>query len=189
MGNLEKEDVIKMRDSTKLNLGCGTDIRPDCVNLDVAALDGVDIVHDLESFPYPFEDNAFEEIVAINVLEHLPDTLKALEELWRICRHGAKVIIRVPYWNSISSITDPTHVRSFSEHTFDFFDPTKARCQKRPYYSKARLQIQKEYFYVLLPKWGYVKVYNSLIKRLLSMLAYFMCNIISLLEYELTVIK
>ena len=52
---------------SKLNLGCGTDIRPHYVNSDVAALDGVDTVHDLESFPYPFEDNTYDEIVAINV--------------------------------------------------------------------------------------------------------------------------
>lgn len=178
-----------MRDSTKLNLGCGTDIKPDYVNLDVAALDGVDIIHDLESFPYPFEDNTFEEIVAINVLEHLPDTIKVLEELWRIGRPGAKVIIRVPYWNSLDFVTDPTHIRFFSEHTFEFFDPTKARYQRRPYYSKTRLQIQKEYFYVYLPKKGYVKMHNRLIKKLLSILAHFLCNIIRVLEYELTVIK
>ena len=46
----------------KLNLGCGRDIREGYVNLDKAGLDGVDVVHDLNVFPYPFEDNEFDEI-------------------------------------------------------------------------------------------------------------------------------
>ena len=175
--------------STKLNLGCGTDIRPDYVNLDSVVLKGVDMVHNLDSFPYPFEDNTFDEIVAINVLEHLPDTIKVMEELWRICRNGAKVIIRVPYWNSVDFVTDPTHRTFFSEYTFEFFDPTKVRCQRRHYYSKARFRIQEEYFYVFLPRLGYVKLQNPIARRFLSVLSHYLCNIIRLLEYELVVVK
>ena len=62
----------------KLNVGCGKDIRPDFVNLDVAPLPGVDVVHDLTRKPWPFEDKRFDHIELINVLEHLP-TLDAVE--------------------------------------------------------------------------------------------------------------
>lgn len=39
---------------TKLNLGCGKDIKPDYINLDLRKVNGVDIMCSLNSFPYPF---------------------------------------------------------------------------------------------------------------------------------------
>ena len=41
----------------KLNLGCGTDIKKGYINLDVAKLDGVDVVHDINRLPLPFKEN------------------------------------------------------------------------------------------------------------------------------------
>ena len=38
----------------KLNLGCGNDIRQGYINLDVAELDGVDVVWDVNKLPLPF---------------------------------------------------------------------------------------------------------------------------------------
>lgn len=42
----------------KVNLGCGKDIRKGWVNVDKIDIDDVDIKHDLDSFPYPFEEHA-----------------------------------------------------------------------------------------------------------------------------------
>jgi len=52
-----------------LNLGCGADIRPDCVNLDRASLPGVDVVHDMSQLPLPFSADRFSHIVCQDVLE------------------------------------------------------------------------------------------------------------------------
>ena len=176
-----------MKNLTKLNLGCGTDIKKGYVNLDRAKIKRVDIVHSLESFPYPFKDNTFEEVIAINVLEHLDDTIKVMEEIWRISRNNAKVIIRVPYWNSIDSITDPTHKKLFNQYSFKFFDPTTKRCQKRPYYTRARFNINHEYYYIKLIK--YFKVGNPILKAILNLPSHYLCNIIRVLEYEFSVIN
>jgi hypothetical protein len=43
----------------KLHLGCGTNIKKDWINLDFVKLKGVEVVHDLNKFPYPFKDNTF----------------------------------------------------------------------------------------------------------------------------------
>jgi SAM-dependent methyltransferase len=168
-------------------LGCGTDIKKGYINLDCAEIDGVDVVHSLEKFPYPFEDNTFDEIIAKHVLEHLDDTIKVMEEIWRICRDNAKVIIRVPYWNSIDGITDPTHKKLFNQHTFEFFDPAEKRCKRRPYYTKARFRIMKEYYFIKPTR--YIKVGNPLMKALLNPASHFLCNIIRALEYELSAVK
>lgn len=39
----------------KLNLGCGNDIREGWVNLDINKKEGVNVVHDLNEVPLPFE--------------------------------------------------------------------------------------------------------------------------------------
>ena len=90
----------------KLHLGAGTDIKPGWVNHDLAPLPSIDVVHDLRVFPWPWKDGEFSEIVAKDVLEHLPDLLGTMSELHRICAPGAQMHISVPYWNSYEAVTD-----------------------------------------------------------------------------------
>ena len=134
----------------RLQLGCGNDPKQGWINHDLMPLPDIDVVHDLNERPWPWADNTIDEIWAKDVLEHLPDTLGTMEELYRITKPGASVYIAVPYWNSWEAITDPTHVRQFNEFTFNFFDPTKSQCQERPYYSSARFIIDRLGFGVQL---------------------------------------
>ena len=43
----------------KLNIGCGKDLKPGYVNLDIVDYGG-NMIHDINSFPYPFEENTFD---------------------------------------------------------------------------------------------------------------------------------
>ena len=104
----------------RLNLGCGTDIKAGYVNFDVIPLSGVDVIHDVNSFPYPFEDDMFDEILCLNILEHV-DLIPVLKELHRILRKGGELIIQVPHFTSRNNFIDPTHKNRFSIQTFDFF--------------------------------------------------------------------
>lgn len=105
----------------KLHLGCGKGKRKGYINVDVIEAVNPDVVWDLNVFPYPFDDNTFEEILAYSILEHLDDVVGAMEEIHRIARPGAVVEIGVPYWDSYGFATDPTHKHMFTEHTFEFF--------------------------------------------------------------------
>lgn len=172
----------------KLNAGCGTRIMPDCINLDIVFLEGVDVIHDLTHFPYPFRDNSFEEIYMINVLEHLPDTMGTMDELYRISQPACLLHIRVPYWNCKDFSTDPTHVRSFNENTFGFFDPRSKHCQTRPYYSKARFEVLEIGYYICLRN-QWILVRDKRLKAGLAFLATYLCNIIRLLQVELKALK
>jgi SAM-dependent methyltransferase len=104
----------------RLNLGCGTDIRADWVNLDRAPLPGVDIVHDLNDLPLPFDDAAFNHVTAQDVLEHVA-YIPLLRELHRILRSGGTLTIQVPHFTSAYNFIDPTHRYRFSIRTFEFF--------------------------------------------------------------------
>ncbi len=108
----------------KLNLGCGEDIRKEYVNLDFIELDGVDVVHDLNKFPYPFKDNEFDEVYSSHVLEHIEDLVRVMGELKRICKPSAKIVLRVPHFSCGVNYMDPTHKRLFSYFTFDYFKGT-----------------------------------------------------------------
>ena len=123
---------------TKLNLGCGDDIKKGYVNLDSIKLPGVDVVSDLNK-KLPFKDNTFEEVYCSHVLEHLDSIDSPLEEIWRITKNGGRVIIKVPIFPSIYAVTDPTHKQFFAYGTFEYFSPN-ARLN---YYSKARFNILK----------------------------------------------
>jgi SAM-dependent methyltransferase len=107
-------------DSDKLNLGCGHDTRDGWVNLDSAALPGVDVVHDLAVVPLPFENARFSEVLCQDVLEHV-DYVQVLRELHRVLRPGGTVRIRSPHFSSRAVYVDPTHRTGFSVDTFFFF--------------------------------------------------------------------
>jgi len=121
-----------------LNLGCGDEACPECVNIDVASRPGVDIIHDLQVFPWPLPSDRFDEVWAIDLLEHLPALVPTMEEIWRVSRNNAVVHVRVPYWNSRWAWVDPQHLRGYTEETFGFFDPNHKYGRQRPYYSTAR---------------------------------------------------
>jgi ubiquinone/menaquinone biosynthesis C-methylase UbiE len=128
-----------MKNSNKLNIGCGKKVKPGYINLDNIKLPGVDIVHNLNKYPWPFRKNTFNEVYCDNVLEHLDSIIKPMEEIWRISRGGGKVKIIVPIFPSVWAMIDPTHKQFFTYMTFNYFHPNNAL----NYYSKARFKILK----------------------------------------------
>jgi predicted SAM-dependent methyltransferase len=105
----------------KLNLGCGRDLKEGYTNLDIVDYGG-NQVHDLNSFPYPFEANSFDEIFASHVLEHLNDFNKAITELYRILKPGGILIVYAPFFLNTKYFGDPDHKIPFSIRTFDNYE-------------------------------------------------------------------
>ncbi|MDD5629742.1 MAG: methyltransferase domain-containing protein [Elusimicrobia bacterium] len=116
-----------------LELGCGASKTPGAVGVDRVPGPGVDVVHDLGRLPWPFPDASFDEVRLSHILEDLDDVLRAMEEVHRICRPGAQVLIWTPHYSSMNSWTDPTHCVHMGLHSMDLFtkdaryDYTKAR--------------------------------------------------------------
>jgi len=105
----------------KINLGTGTDIKEGYVNHDFVKLEGIDVIHNLDVYPWPWRDNTFDEVFCSHVLEHVDDLPSAMKEIKRICIPGATIKIRVPHFSSGVSWRDPTHKRLFSYFTWDYF--------------------------------------------------------------------
>ena len=78
---------------SKANLGCGNEILEGYVNVDLKPLERVYVPCDLSCFPWPFEDEVFDEVRGKDILEHLPDTLRAMEEIYRITKQGGRFFL------------------------------------------------------------------------------------------------
>lgn len=111
------------RQFNSLNLGCGTDYQEGYINVDISDKDvygnkiKVDVVHDLNIFPYPFPDNHFLEIKAQAIVEHLYDRMKVWHELYRIAEKGCVIKVVVPHYSGCVLYDDPTHYQGYSTKT------------------------------------------------------------------------
>ena len=45
-----------------------------------------------------FEDNSFDAIICLHVLEHIVEDIKAMRELYRVLAPGGWAILQVPIW-------------------------------------------------------------------------------------------
>lgn len=106
-----------------LHLGCGPQKIPGSIGIDINKKVNPDVVHNLDKFPYPFKDNQFDIVIADNIMEHLENIPKVMEELHRICKNGAKLLITTGHFSGIDAFTDPTHKHFFTSRTFDYFIP------------------------------------------------------------------
>jgi ubiquinone/menaquinone biosynthesis C-methylase UbiE len=109
-----------------LVLGCGKKERPGnpgdtVVTVDINENVGADVIHNLDVYPWPFEKNEFDVIHLDNVLEHLTDIVRAMEEIHRISKPNATVTIIVPYFRSKWACVDPTHKHFFTLDTLSYF--------------------------------------------------------------------
>ena len=112
-------------DEKRLNLGCGQEYRQGETNVDFFAT-RVDVRHDLNLMPYPFNDSTFDAIRCMNIIEHLDDPIAVMHELHRIGKPGALITIRVPHFRSASLYEDITHRRGYAWRTFDLFTDDSA---------------------------------------------------------------
>lgn len=80
----------------RFELGGGTFPRGDGF-LNVDQCDGADVKHNLNWMPWPFaEADTVDEIYSSHCLEHLKHPTAAIGEIVRLCKIGAKVVIRTP---------------------------------------------------------------------------------------------
>jgi SAM-dependent methyltransferase len=127
-----------------LDVGCGSKKRPGAVGLDISADTDADIVHDLDVFPYPIDDDAFDHIVMQDVIEHVADPMRVAAELHRILRPGGRLTLRTPHFSSALAYSDPTHRHFYSSTAIRYLaDPGFA------HYSAARFAVS----YITLDLW------------------------------------
>ena len=129
-----------------LDIGCGKrkfaskNSSDRVIGMDLVKLDGVDVVCNIDKTPWPFRDNEFDIVIANHILEHVSDIVKTMDEVWRVSKPGALIKIKVPYHSSIGAFTDPTHKRSFSYRSMDYFSNEEFDYS---FYTKKRFSMKK----------------------------------------------
>jgi SAM-dependent methyltransferase len=63
----------------------------------------------------------FTEIIANDVLEHIPDLVTAMTNCRDLLKRGGEMHIHVPYDLSLGAWQDPTHVRAFNENSWLYY--------------------------------------------------------------------
>ena len=105
----------------KLNIGSGEFPKEGYVNVDFYSNTPPDVTHNLDQFPYPFEDNSFDLLEADHVLEHLQHVFGVMHELHRVSNTGGIVRIRVPHFSR--GFTHADHKRGFDVTFPYYFNP------------------------------------------------------------------
>ncbi|NJR52012.1 MAG: glycosyltransferase [Leptolyngbyaceae cyanobacterium CSU_1_3] len=117
---LNQQKLHHNQSNLRLNLGCGTDIISDYINIDGRTLPGIDVVADLNCLP--FEHNTISEIYASHVVEHMPEfelknhilpywysLLKSRGKLVIICPDAEHMVLEYSKgnfsWDSLRKIT------------------------------------------------------------------------------------
>lgn len=92
----KKEETTRVQ---KLNLGCGEDIRRGYINIDKDSCEEDVYKHNLEK-GIPFKANTVSHIIAKDVLEHIKNLEKLIDEIYRVCIDEAHIFVQVPYYRS-----------------------------------------------------------------------------------------
>jgi predicted SAM-dependent methyltransferase len=116
--------LTKIPNQKILDLGCGDNKVPDSIGLDNISLQGVDVVHDLLNFPYPFDNESFDKIYLRHVIEHfsIEEINQIFREVDRILKKEGDISITVPHVFSISAFIDPTHKSFYTFGSGHFWD-------------------------------------------------------------------
>ena len=122
------KDLLKIKSSVRIDLACGGGKQgPDWIGIDCRQFPGVDIIHDLESFPWPLPDECANLLVASHYVEHINPHggvfLRFMDEAWRVLKPDGEFMIMAPYGSSPGFVQDPTHCNMVNEATFYYFDP------------------------------------------------------------------
>jgi predicted SAM-dependent methyltransferase len=154
----------KFRKVKFLDLGCGKDKKEGYFGIDISALKGVDMVHDLNK-GIPFQNNSIEKIFTKHFLEHVNNPLFLIEEMYRVLKKGGKTEIIVPHWSWYGSYTF-MHRRFFHSLDFYFLEPNNPS----NYYTKAKFKVMS-----VKLNWG--KERRNVILRCLNKFSNFILNL------------
>lgn len=110
-----------------LDIGCGSNKMPGSIGIDIRPGPGVDIIHDLDDYPWPLPDACCLSVFARHVVEHICPRrfgmIRFMDECWRLLKPGRQLAIITPHAYSIGFAQDPTHCNPCNEKTWIYFDP------------------------------------------------------------------
>lgn len=103
----------------KVDLGAAHGKPDGWIGVDAVAWPGVDHVCTVP--PLPFESHSVGIIRAVDFLEHVPDQVGLMNEIWRVLVDGGWLLSRTPSTDGRGAFQDPTHVSFWNENSFFYY--------------------------------------------------------------------
>lgn len=172
-----------------LDVGCGINKLAGAIGIDKNPSSRADVLCDLDSFPYPFSDNAFDRLQAVHVIEHVSDVMRTMEEFHRLVKPGGSLFLVTPHYTDFSSFCDPTHRWHLNSYSFRYFGSNHGGYD---YYSKVRLRETRVHVKLLMV-WKYLG-FEFLVNawpRFRLFWEHYLCYVIrgKVIEFEFEVLK
>lgn len=149
----------------KLNLGCADRPLPGFIGVDICP--PADQIADL-SKAWPWPDSSVDEVMALDIVEHLPNKIHTMNELWRVLKPGARATIEVPSsTHGAGADQDPTHVSRWNLNSFQYFEHKSFALQRfvRSYGIRAAFRVvslsEREYMDAYEPVWKITAVLEA----------------------------
>jgi hypothetical protein len=119
------QELFQKAAGIKLDIGAGLFKQKGFIGLDIMNHPNIDIVHDIQTFPWPVPDNICSQILMSHIWEHIEPKYRfeVMDELWRICRYDGQLFICCPHAGSYLESAHPAHYMCPNVGTFQFFDP------------------------------------------------------------------
>lgn len=117
----------------KLNLGAGLDIKKDFDNQDYKKFKGINLVFDLETFPYPIKNNKYNFILCNHIIEHIDNIFALFNELHRISKPNGVIKIEVPHYSTNFAFTQIDHKHYFGLDTLNILDTKDFQNKTKPF--------------------------------------------------------
>ena len=176
----------------KLNLGSGSNTLVGFLNVDKDAACNPDLVFDLESFPWPWQDSSVDEFLFSFSLEQMGKTRETQQQIWselyRVAQSDARVrfVIRHPRHDGF--IIDPNNIRPLLPESFLKLD--QVRSFSETLQNTFDFDILKDSLsYIFTPEITRALAAGSLAQQELGMLLSRQNNIAESFSFELVVKK
>ncbi len=105
----------------RLNLGAGRNVRNGYINQDIFQFGNIDDVFDFNQYPWKYQDNYFDEIRIWNCLFLAKDFVRFMNEVYRVAKANAKVVIKTQFFLSTESANYPNNPTQTNYNSFDIF--------------------------------------------------------------------
>ncbi len=126
---------LSFSDGKTVELGGGSgnfkEFKPDVVSADIVPLEWLDMSFDAHDMP--FKENEISNLVLIDVLHHLHDPVKFLNEAYRVLNSGGRVVMIEPFPSPFSLVIyKKFHPEPFDKNA-DYFSVLNSDSGKDPW--------------------------------------------------------
>lgn len=136
----------------RLDIACGQQKKEGFVGIDIDS-PLADVKHDLDRFPWPFEDNSVYEAYCSHYIEHVTDMKRFMEEVHRVLMPLGLVHFIGPFWTSERAWQDYTHKRALTPRTMMYFDQEWLHAAKIDHYAVKADFKSINTLYIFDPEW------------------------------------